>query len=111
MIATSRGRFLRITARKLRIVADLIRGRRVDEALVILDHTSKRGSAFLKKILKSAQTSAMQKDPAVKPDELRISKLLVDGGPVLKRWLPRAHGRATPILKRMSHARLELDKV
>ena len=111
MVSVARGRFLRITPRKLRVVADLVRGRTVSQAIVILDHTPKHGSIVLKKLLKSAQTSASFKDPNVKPEELRISTLTVDGGPSLKRWLPRAHGRATPILKRSCHARIELDKV
>ncbi len=111
MLAKSRGRFLRITPRKLRIVADLVRGRTVAQAVVILDNTPKHGSVVLKKIILSAQASAAVKDPAARPDQLRISKLMVDGGSVLKRWLPRAHGRATPILKRTAHALVELEKV
>lgn len=111
MIAVARGRFIRITARKLRVVADLVRGRTVADAIVILDHTPKHGSIVLKKLLKSAQTSAQLKDPNAKAEGMRISTLYVDGGPVLKRWLPRAHGRATPILKRSAHAVLELEKV
>ncbi|OGH56635.1 MAG: 50S ribosomal protein L22 [Candidatus Lindowbacteria bacterium RIFCSPLOWO2_12_FULL_62_27] len=110
MLSVARARFLRITPRKLRVVADLVRGRTVAQAIVILDHTPKHGSAVLKKILKSAQTSAQIKDPAAKPEELRIATLTVDGGPVLKRWMPRAHGRATPIIKRTAHAVVELEK-
>lgn len=111
MISSAHARFTRIAPRKLRVVADLVRGRSVLDALVILDHTPKHGSIIIKKLLKSAQTSALLKDPNLKPEGLRISTLYVDGGPVLKRWLPRAHGRATPILKRSSHAKLELEKV
>lgn len=111
MIAKARLRFARITPRKMRVVADLIRGRTVADAITILDNTPKHGSAVLKKLLKSAQTSALFKDPNAKPDDLRISTLYVDGGPVLKRWMPRAHGRATPILKRSCHAVLQLEKV
>lgn len=111
MIASAQGRFLRITPRKLRVVADLVRGRSVEEALVILDNAPKHGSYVLKKLLKSVQTSAALKNPNVTAAELRISRLTVDGGPSMKRWLPRAHGRATPILKRSCHARVELDKV
>lgn len=111
MIARARARFVRITARKLRVVADLVRGRTVAEAIAILDHTPKHGSYILKKLLKSAQTSAQSKAPNMKAEEMVISNLQIDGGPVLKRWLPRAHGRATPILKRMAHARVELEKV
>jgi large subunit ribosomal protein L22 len=111
MIATARARFVRITPRKLRIVADLVRGRTIADALVILDHTPKHGSIVLKKLIKSAQTSAQLKDPNVKPEQIRITNLQVDGGPSLKRWMPRAHGRATPILKRSAHATVELEKV
>lgn len=110
MAAHARVRFVRITPRKLRAVADLLRGRTVADALAILGHTPKHGSYVLQKLLKSAQTSALIKDPNAKAENLRISTLTVDGGPSLKRWMPRAHGRATPILKRMSHARIELLK-
>lgn len=111
MISSAKARFLRITPRKLRVVADLVRGLPVSEAIVILDHTPKHGSLFLKKIIKSAQSSALLKDPNARPEQLVISSLMVDGGPVFKRWLPRAHGRATPILKRTSHAQIVLEKV
>ena len=110
MMARAQARFVRITPRKLRVVADLVRGKNIADAMVILDHTPKHGSAVLKKLLKSAQTSALIKDPTAKPEQMRISTLSVDGGPSLKRWLPRAHGRATPILKRSSHAKIVLEK-
>lgn len=110
-IAKARARFVRIAPRKLRAVADLVRGRTVAEAMVILDMTPRHGSYILKKILKSAQTSAQMKDPAVKPESLRIATLMIDGAVVMKRWLPRAHGRATPILKRTSHTFVQLEKV
>ena len=111
MIAKASARFVRIAPRKLRVVADLVRGLTVSDAMVILDHTPKHGSPILKKLLKSVQTSAQVKDPNAKPEQMRISKLMIDGGPVLKRQMPRAHGRATPILKRSSHATVELEKV
>lgn len=110
-MSTARARFVRITPRKLRVVAALIRGRTLEQALHILQNTPKHGSLVLWKLLKSAQAGAAQKSPNVQPASLRISALTIDGGPSLKRWLPRAHGRATPILKRSAHAKVELEEV
>jgi large subunit ribosomal protein L22 len=109
MIATAKGRFLRGKPRKLRLVADLIRGKNVEEALNILQFTQKDCSKKLAKILKSAVANADQK-PGVNVDKLFVSSIQVDGGPMIKRWRPRAMGRATQILKRTSHVVITLDQ-
>ncbi|GAB4301970.1 MAG: 50S ribosomal protein L22 [Myxococcota bacterium] len=110
MISRAKLKFLRIAPRKVRIVADLVRGKQVEEALNILAFTPKRAAEPLAKLIKSAVANAEQiPDARIDTDRLFISKLMVDGGPVLKRYLPRAHGRATKILKRTSHITIQLD--
>ncbi|PCJ56062.1 MAG: 50S ribosomal protein L22 [Planctomycetota bacterium] len=100
-------KFARISPRKVRLVADLVRGKNVDDALLILQYNIKRGGYFLNKVLKSAVANAEQKD--ADSGVLKISKVYVDEGPTIKRWRPRAQGRATPIMKRTSHIHVELS--
>ncbi len=109
MIATAKLRHLRVSPSKVRLVADLIRGKHVEEALNILQFTNKVSSRPLAKLLKSAVANADQKD-GVDIDTLYIKDLRVDGGPTIKRFRPRAMGRATPILKRTSHISIGLDQ-
>ncbi len=108
-VAKAKLRHLRISPRKVRLVADLIRGKDVEDALNILQFTQKGCSVPLAKLLKSAIANADQKD-GVNIDRLFIDTLLVDGGPTIKRFRPRAMGRATPILKRTSHVTLTLTQ-
>ncbi|GBD27411.1 50S ribosomal protein L22 [bacterium HR30] len=103
MEARSVVKYVRISPRKLRLVADLVRGKRVEQALHILQFTPKRGARILAKALRSAVANAEQKESRVDVDALIVATVTVDGGPTLKRFLPRAHGRATPIRKRTSH--------
>lgn len=102
-------RYLRIAPRKVRLVADLIRGKSVEEAQVILRFTNKGGTTPLLKLLNSAVASGVhnfQLDPA----NLYIAKILVDEGPKLKRVFPRARGRADQIQKKTSHITLVLNE-
>jgi large subunit ribosomal protein L22 len=106
-VYTATHKFARISPRKARLVADMVRGKNVDEALLILKYNIKRGSAFIVKVVESAIANAeVQK---VDADTLKVSKIVVDGGPIIKRWSPRAMGRATPINKRTSHICVELS--
>jgi len=93
---------VRISPRKVRLVVDLIRGKQVGLALGILDNTLKRSAPVVKNLLKSAVANAEQQNEAVDVDALRVKRVFVDGGATLKRWRPRAMGRATPIRKRTS---------
>ena len=102
MEAKAVARTVRIAPRKARLVVDLIRGKQVNEALAILKHTPKAASPIVEKVLKSAAANAEYKYQA-DPEDLVIAKAYVDEGPTLKRYRPRAHGRATPINKRTSH--------
>ena len=85
----------------------MIRGKNVDEALLILKYNIKRGSAFVDKVVKSAIANAQVLN--IDTDNLKVSKIYVEGGPIIKRWSPRAMGRATPINKRTSHICVELS--
>ncbi len=109
MIAKARGRFLRVTPRKGRLVADLIRGKHTNEALSMLRFTPKGAAKTLERVLKSAISNAEQRDD-VNVDNLYVSKVTVDGGPALKRFRPAPHGRAVRVLKRTSHITIELDE-
>jgi large subunit ribosomal protein L22 len=93
----------------VRVVADLIRGRAVDEAINILMFSEKGAARVLKKVLMSAIANAEDKSSDVDTDALFIKEVTVDQGPTLKRWRPRAMGRATRINKRTSHIRIVLD--
>ena len=112
MISTAKARFQRISPRKARMVVNLIRGRDASEALQLLDFTTKAGAPFVKKLLASAVANARTKRPDVDVDTLYVSMVSVDKGPNahLRRWRPRAQGRATRIQKGVSHIVIELDQ-
>ncbi len=109
MIARAKGRFLRVTPRKARLVIDLIRDKHADEALSTLQLTPKRAAKTVRGVLKSAIANAEQSDD-VNVDNLYISKATVDGGPTLKRFRPAAMGRGVRVLKRTCHITIELDE-
>lgn len=110
MISKAKLKHLRIAPRKVRIVADLVRGKQVEDALNILAFTPKKAAEPIAKLIKSAVSNAEQIPEAqINVDRLFISHLTVDGGAVFKRFLPRAHGRATKLLKRTSHINIQLD--
>ena len=102
-------RYLRIAPRKVRLVVDMIRGRRVEQALGILEFTSRRAARLIAKTVKSAVANA-ESNQSVDVDRLYVKRAYVDEGPTLKRFMPRAHGRATPILKRTSHVTIVVDE-
>ena len=112
MISSAKANFQRISPRKARVVANMVRGRDAAEALQLLEFTPKAGAPILKKVIASAVANAKQKSPSVDVDSLFISKATVDMGPNqhLRRWRPRAMGRATPIVKGVSHITIELDQ-
>ena len=98
-------RYLRIAPRKMRLVADQVRGRKLEEALTILEYSLKGASQPIEKTLKSAAANMLNSEEAQKidTDTIWIKTITVDEGPTAKRWRPRAMGRATRILKRTSH--------
>ena len=109
MVTSATLRNVRISPRKVRLVADLIRGKTVDDVMVILTHLPKGSALPLLTLLKSAVANAKQrgKDETAK---LRVSAITVDMAQRLKRFMPHAQGRATTILKHASHIILTLDE-
>ena len=101
---------IRISPQKARLVADMIRGKHVDNALNTLKFTPKKGARIVRKIVESAVANASQNE-AIDVDTLFVKKIFIDGGPMLKRIRPRAMGRASRILKRSSHITVVLDEV
>ena len=101
--------YLRIAPRKLRLLADLIRGKSIDSAEYLLKNTVKRGSLPLAKLLQSALAAA-KNNFHQQTDGLFISKITIDEGPKLKRWRPRARGRGMTIQKKTSHIILTLNE-
>jgi large subunit ribosomal protein L22 len=102
-------RFGRMAPNKARLVADLVRGKGAEEALNILTFTKKAAARSIMKLLKSAIANAAQKK-TVDVDRLMVKRITVDQGPTLKRFQPRALGRATTIRKRTSHIHIVLDE-
>jgi large subunit ribosomal protein L22 len=101
-------RFVRMTAQKMRLVVDLIRNEPVERALSILEYTPKRGAKTVLKTLRSAVANAEATQNA-DVDTLYVKRVFVDEGPTAKRFLPRAHGRATRVFKRTSHVTVVVD--
>lgn len=100
---------LRISPRKVRLVVNLIKGMNVNEALVQLPYTGKKSSREIEKLLKSAIANA-ENNFGLDVNNLFVSDIQVGEGPTLKRWLPRAFGRATKLLKRTSIIYLILEE-
>ncbi|ABK17247.1 50S ribosomal protein L22 [Syntrophobacter fumaroxidans] len=95
-------KFLRVSPHKARLVADLVRGKKVSDALTILKFTPKKSGRFINKTLRSAVANA-ENTKSMDVETLFVKSIFVDKGPQLKRWRPRAMGRATKILKGSSH--------
>jgi large subunit ribosomal protein L22 len=110
MDVIAKARFIRMSPRKVRLVIDLIRGLSVNDALVQLRYLRKDAVAPVRKLIESA-TSNAEHNFKLKKENLYIKKIIADGGPMLKRWQPRAHGRATPIRKRTCHITAVLDEM
>jgi large subunit ribosomal protein L22 len=108
MEAIAKARFQRIAVRKARVVANLIRGRNAAEALEMLKFTKKAAAPIVAKLLDSAISNARQKDQAVDLDRLIVKTVFADKAPdrFMRRWRPRAQGRATRIVKGVSHITL-----
>ncbi|RCU43253.1 MULTISPECIES: 50S ribosomal protein L22 [Corallincola] len=102
MEVLAKHRFARTSAQKARLVADQIRGKSVANALELLAYSPKKAATLVKKVLESAIANAEHNEGA-DIDELKVAKVFVDEGPIMKRIKPRAKGRADRILKRTSH--------
>jgi large subunit ribosomal protein L22 len=109
MEARAIAKYVRISPQKARLVVDLVRGKKVDDARNILIFTRKKAAGIVGKVLKSAAANATQ-NPNINDKNLFIKDIFVDQGPSLKRWRARAQGRAAGIKKRMSHITVVLDE-
>jgi len=108
VVGIARARFVRGSARKTRDVARLIKDRPVTQAVAVLAATNKRPAAVLSKVLKAALANTLQRHPQLTPHGLRIARIVVNEGPMAKRFRAAAMGRATRIRKRTSHITIEL---
>ena len=102
-------KYVRISPRKVRLIMNQIRGKRVEKALNLISFAPQKGAFLLKKVINSAVANAGQNSD-IDVDNLYIKRIFADGGPSLKRFRPRAMGRATKIRKRTSHLTVILDE-
>ncbi|MDR3051308.1 MAG: 50S ribosomal protein L22 [Oscillospiraceae bacterium] len=102
-------RYIRISPRKARIVIDLIRGKKVNDALAILMYTPKAASPIVEKLLNSAIANA-ENNLSLDRNDLYVAEVYANPGPTLKRFVARARGSASPMLKRTSHITVVLDQ-
>jgi len=110
MSITAKLSYLRITPRKVRLVADLVRGRKVEEAQNILNFTQKKAVSPIIKLLNQAVANS-KNNPNLKLENLYISKILVDEGPRMKKVYPRSRGHADFVQKKSCHITLVLDEI
>ena len=103
MEARAVAKYVRVTPRKANQVLAMIRGKQVDRVTEILDFTPKHVAKVIGKVLKSAVANAVAIEGKINIEHLRVKEATAGAGPSLKRFLPRAQGRATPIIKRTSH--------
>lgn len=105
----AQAKYVRISPRKARLVADLVRGLRVEKALTILKFTPTKAATLISSVVHSALSNASQQG-GIDVDSLRVSKIFVDEGPTWKRFMPRSQGRANRICKRTSHITVVLSE-
>jgi len=108
MAVTATAKGVRISPRKVAVVAALVRGRSVEDALTILSHTPRRSALAVEKVVKSAQANA-DHNHGYKPATLQITEISVTPGPRLKRYRPASHGRALPFERKTAHIRVIVD--
>jgi large subunit ribosomal protein L22 len=109
MEAKAVAKYIRMSPQKVRLVVDLVRGKKVQEAKNILLYTRKYAAGIVAKVIKSALANATQ-NPNIDENILYVKEIFVDQGPALKRWRARAQGRAAAIKKRTSHITVVLDE-
>lgn len=109
MESMASAKYIRISPRKVRLIMDEIRGKKVEDALNMLSFSPQKGGRILIKLINSAVANAQQ-NSGTDVDKLYIHKIFADEGPTLKRFSPRAQGRATRILKRTCHLTVILNE-
>ena len=102
-------KYIRVSSRKVRLVVDLVRGRPVNEAMALLRFMPQSAARDVAKVVKSAVANAEQ-NSHMSAEDLFITRITADEGPTMKRFRPRAHGRASPILKRSTHITVVVDQ-
>jgi large subunit ribosomal protein L22 len=108
IVVRASSRYVRVAPRKARLIADQVRGLHIDRARALLQFSPRTAAEDIKKLIESAASNAENNHDLV-ADEMRIAEITVDEGPTLKRFRPRALGRATPIHKRTSHIAVALS--
>lgn len=108
MEVRAQAKYIRMSPRKVRFVLDMVRGMNAEKALVQLDHTQKSAARPVFKLIESAVANARNNN-GMETKSLIIKAITANDGPTLGRWMPRAHGRATPIRKRTSHIQVVLE--
>ncbi len=108
-MARAVARFIRTSPHRLRRVANLIRGKKVEEAEALLRLMPQEGARLLRKVVISAAANA-ENNQSLNREELYVSRVMVDEGPTMKRFWPRGRGRADTILKRTSHITVEVEE-
>jgi large subunit ribosomal protein L22 len=93
---------IRVSSSKVRLVVDMVRGKKVDEALTLLQFAPTPTAQLVAKVIKSAAANA-ENNFQISPSNLKIAKIYADTGPTMKRYRPRSRGQTSPILKRTSH--------
>ena len=109
MESKAKASFIRMTPRKVGLVARLIRGKTVAEALSQLQWVKKASAPVLEKVVKSAFANFQKKQVSTKPEDVRVVDLTVNGGPMFKIFIPRAQGRASTVRKRSCHISVVLS--
>jgi large subunit ribosomal protein L22 len=110
MEVSAQAKFIKISPRKVRLLATLVRGKTLSRGISELNFSGKQARHPVLKVLKSAAANA-EHNFELSKENLVIKKIFVDEGPTLKRWMPRAHGRAAQIRKRMSHITVTLGEI
>lgn len=108
MIVKASAKGVSMSPRKVGVVSALIRGRSISDALTILEHTPRRASIPVRKLIESARANA-DNNHNLKPDTLLIDRIIVTPGPRIKRFRPAAHGRALPFQRKTSHIFVEVS--
>ncbi len=109
MEAKAIAKYVRMSPIKLKPVADLVRGKNLDEALTILKYTPGKGSVMVEKVVQSAAANA-ENNHDMNTDKLYVAEIIINQGPTIKRWRAASHGRAAMILKRCSHIGVTLKE-
>ena len=109
MEVRSTAKYIRLSPRKIRLIVDAVRGKPANHALAVLELMPQRAAREVWKVVKSAVANA-ENNHELDPVDLYIKRIYADGGPTLKRFRPRAHGRASPILHRSSHITVVVDE-